>query len=117
MLKSNVTLALEQPLPFQYSFTCTFIHSLGAYSPFKGDGEGGLSRPHAPFADMPPTGEGANRPSQMQKEQWRGLRTQCVGGRKCKFSRMGEIAIGKTWAQDLFISQSQREIINRLAQE
>ena len=31
--------------------------------------------------------------------------------------RVGEIAIGKTWAQDLFISQTQREIINRLFQD
>ena len=39
-----------------------------------------------------------------------------VGGRNANFPG-GEIAIGKTWAQDLFISQTQREIINRLAQE
>lgn len=70
-----------------------------------------------PSQILPPLARVQTSLVRCKRNNGRGLRTQCVGGRKCKFSRMGEIAIGKTWAQDLFISQAQREIINRLAQE
>ena len=76
MLKSRVTLAPEQPLPFRYSFTCTFTHSLGGYSPFKGDVEGGLSRPHAPFAEM-------------QKEQWAWLKDTVCWGEEMQIFQAG----------------------------
>lgn len=77
--------------------------------------ERGLSGPSCPHQQMCPHWRGANTAlSQMQKEQQTWLKDTGVVG-EMQIFRVGEIAIGKTWAQDLFISQALREIINKIS--